>query len=264
MAESMFGMKAFANALETAQTAIDASADDPRTQAEAYGLRGRVFEAQAAANPLLLIDAEAAYRKGVALDADNEDLHYGLGKVLLARGYDDEAIVVLRKFLEIRDLGSRADEVRALIANPRRGREAFVPEFSLVTVDGVRMTPEVLRGKVVLYDFWATWCPPCIEALPAIRKLKERYANSPDFVILSISADEDEGAWRRFTVKNAMTWPQFFDKRLEISQRFAVRGYPTYVLANREGIVTLRVLGDPFHRSKALTDAIDKELAASP
>jgi thioredoxin-like negative regulator of GroEL len=261
MAESMFGMKAWANVLETAQAAIDATAGDPRMQAQAYGLRARVFEVQAATNAVLLVDAEKAYRTALALDSGNEDLHYGLGKVLLARGDDAAAVAELEKFLEIRDLGPTADEVRALIANPRRGRDAFVPEFALVTVNGVRMSPQSLKGKVVLYDFWASWCPPCIEALPAIRRLQERYAANPDLVILSISADEDEGDWRRFTVKNNMTWPQFFDKRHEISMRFAVRGYPTYVLADREGAVKLRVLGDPFNRSKALIDAIDRELA---
>lgn len=260
MADAMLSMKAYPNALETAQAAFDAAPDSPSLQARAHGIRAQVFLAEASSNPSRFVEAEEAFRKALAFDDTNEDLHFGLGTVLIKLGRNDEGVVELKKFLDIRDIGPTADDARAMIADPRRGRQQFVPAFSLVTVGGARISDESLRGKVVLYDFWATWCPPCVDAVPALRKLQEKYKGT-DLVVLSISADEDEGAWRRFTAKNNMTWAQFYDRRREIVGKFRVPGFPTYVLADREGVERMRISGDGFNRSQNLAAAIDVELA---
>jgi thiol-disulfide isomerase/thioredoxin len=89
---------------------------------------------------------------------------------------DEEGIAELKKEIAIRANGTTADESRSLIANPRRAREKYAPDFSLVSTAGEKFTVESLRGKVVLLDFWGTWCAPCVRAVPSLRKLHKEHA----------------------------------------------------------------------------------------
>jgi thiol-disulfide isomerase/thioredoxin len=146
-----------------------------------------------------------------------------------------------------------------LIANPRRAREHFAPEFSFVSSAGERFTLESLRGKVVLLDFWGTSCALCVRAIPSLRKLQKDHAQDA-FVILSISSDKDPAVWRTFIGKNGMVWPQYFDGDHEMSSTFDVSVFPTYVLLDGEGIERLRVKAAGFHEAKALSAAIDQQL----
>jgi len=71
-------------------------------------------------------------------------------------------------------------------------------------VDGRQISMDSLAGKVVLIDFWATWCGPCREALPHIQKIARKFDGQP-LVVLSISLDSDEDKWKTFVAKNQMT-----------------------------------------------------------
>jgi len=84
----------------------------------------------------------------------------------------------------------------------------LAPAFSVSTVDGRQISMDDLQGKVVLLDFWATWCGPCREALPHIRNVAKKFQGQP-LVILSVSLDSDEE--REFIGKNEMNWPQYRD-----------------------------------------------------
>jgi thiol-disulfide isomerase/thioredoxin len=132
-------------------------------------------------------------------------------------------------------------------------------ELSFTAVDGGKVDLADLRGKVVLVDFWATWCPPCIEEAPA---LVEAYGKFKDqgFEIVGISLDQDKGALEKFTAENKMTWPQFFDGKgwdNELAKRFEIQSVPTMWLLDREG-----KLADPNPRDrleKAIQAALDKK-----
>jgi thiol-disulfide isomerase/thioredoxin len=262
MAEAMVGMKAYPNALETASQAIAALSAQPTLLARAHGLRGEVFQLQAETDPSKYPDAEKEFRLGVSFDPENDTLYFGLGLTLLKLNRDDEGIAALKRYLEMSEIGPAADAARAMIANPRRGRERLTPDYTIVMADGARLTPEALRGKVVLYDFWATGCAPCVAAVPSMRNLQKKYAAAP-FAIVSISADTDDYAWRRFTLKEQMVWPQYWDKGRSLAAKFNVTEYPTYVLVDAEGIEQLRVVGEGLHQSRTLSKAIDAKLAVA-
>ena len=263
MALAADGMKVFKNALDAAQSAIALAAGNSRLLARAHKLRGQVYAAMGEPP-----HAEEEYRAALVADPQSNiaDLHYGLALALLAQHRDDEAIVELKKEIEIRPHGTTAEEAQALVANPRRGREKYAPGFSFAAADGQTISLDTLRGKVVLLDFWASWCGPCVRALPSVKKVQKDHAKDA-FVVVGISADRDGRAWRTFTDKNGMSWPQYWDENGKLQRLFDVQAIPTYVLLDAEGIERLRVKGAGFHEARDLSAEIDKQvklLASSP
>ena len=104
------------------------------------------------------------------------------------------------------------------------------------------------RGKVVLLDFWASWCGPCRSALPSLRRLQAVYGGE-DFVVISISEDDDESVWHSFVASHGMTWPQRFDSDSSLQHQFGVNGLPTYVLIGRDGSVLQKFVGEEMAES---------------
>jgi len=82
----------------------------------------------------------------------------------------------------------------------------LAPPFAVTTTDGQRVSMDDLTGKVVLLDFWATWCGPCREALPHMKEIAKKFQGQP-LVVLSVSLDSDEQKWKDFITKkrNDMT-----------------------------------------------------------
>jgi thiol-disulfide isomerase/thioredoxin/Tfp pilus assembly protein PilF len=256
MAQAMQGMKVFKNALDASQSAIDLAQGNARILAPTYRLRGQIFQAMGE-----LRDAETAFRAALTADPESRiaDLHYGLAVVLLAEHRDEEAIAELRKELALRPTGTTADEARALIENPRHGSARSAPAFSFVSSDKQRISLESLRGKIVLLDFWASWCDPCRRALPAVHRVQQSHAKDP-FVIVGISADRDERAWRTFTGQNHMVWPQYWDRDGALQRTFDVEAIPSYVLIDAEGIELRRVSGSGFDSARDLVVEIDRQI----
>jgi thiol-disulfide isomerase/thioredoxin len=104
------------------------------------------------------------------------------------------------------------------------------------------------RDKVVLLDFWASWCGPCRGALPNLKRLQAAYG-SEDFVVISISEDDDESAWRAFVASHQMNWPQRLDSGGSIQHQFGVNALPTYVLVGRDGSVVQKFVGEDLAQS---------------
>jgi len=110
-------------------------------------------------------------------------------------------------------------------------------DLKFTAVDGREIDLATLRGQVVLIDFWATWCPPCVEEAPELVATYEKFKDQ-GFTIVGISLDEDKGALEKFTTENKMTWPQFFDGQgweNEMAKRFKIQTVPTMWLLDREG-----------------------------
>ena len=116
------------------------------------------------------------------------------------------------------------------------------------------------RGKVVLLDFWASWCGPCRRSLPSLKRLQAVYG-SADFIVISISEDDDEDAWRTFVSTNQMNWPQRLDSSGSLQHQFGVNALPTYVLLGRDGAVLQRFVGEAPVES--IVERIGPDLKAS-
>ncbi len=116
------------------------------------------------------------------------------------------------------------------------------------------------HGKVVLLDFWASWCGPCRRSLPSLKRLQAVYG-SADFVLISVSEDDDESAWRSFVSGNQMNWTQRWDSDSTVQSKFGVSALPTYILIGRDGAVVQTFVGEA--RAETIVERIGPDLKAS-
>ena len=143
--------------------------------------------------------------------------------------------------------GNDPNRQRALryISRPELARARMAPPFAIDAIDGQHISMDDLQGKVVLLDFWATWCQPCREALPHIREVAKKFQGQP-LVILSVSLDADEQKWKDFIGKNEMTWPQYRDGGFTgpIAKAFAVNAIPHTFTIDADGVLQDEHIGD--------------------
>jgi thiol-disulfide isomerase/thioredoxin len=116
------------------------------------------------------------------------------------------------------------------------------PDFTLPTVEGRSLSLSSLRGKPVIINFWATWCAPCRDEMPLIQQAAARYASS-GLTVLAIDVQEGEALVQPFVEEFGLTFPVLLDKTGEVVSRYRVRGIPTTVFVDREGIIRSVYLG---------------------
>jgi peroxiredoxin len=128
------------------------------------------------------------------------------------------------------------------------GAAVPAPEAGSVTLGGDRWRLQDQRGKVVLLDFWATWCEPCLASLPRVKEIREKFKNNSDFVLVGVSQDRTKGELESFVRENNLDWLQIFDKAgdHEMARKFGVDGIPATFLIDRKGNIRRAVKGiDP-------------------
>lgn len=130
----------------------------------------------------------------------------------------------------------------ARTASIKVGNEA--PELILPMPNDKELALSSLRGKVVLIDFWASWCAPCRKEMPNVKRAYEKYKNK-GFEIYSVSLDKDRDAWLEAISKDGLTWPQVSDLKFwqsEAVQTYAVQSIPYTVLIDKEGKIIATAL----------------------
>ncbi|HEX6974831.1 MAG TPA: redoxin domain-containing protein [Vicinamibacterales bacterium] len=265
MARAYYGMGAYKNAIDSWTEALKVTNGDAKSEATCHNQRGMALFASTTKADKKVKDAEEDFRAAIALDSSLGVAHFNLGVALMRQSRDDEGAAELKAFIEQYPRLPQAAEARRYIDNPRRTREAFAPDFAIVTFEGERLALEDLQGRVVLLDFWASWCGPCKEAVPGLRRISKKYAERP-FTLISVSLDRAEGDARDYIDKNQMAWHQYFDKNRRVSGAFGVQPIPTYVLLDAEGLIVQRQEGWSPTVDGDLDRQIDKLLkkAAAP
>jgi len=115
------------------------------------------------------------------------------------------------------------------------------PDFAL-TMNKKEMHLSDLRGKVVVVNFWATWCPPCVEETPALNRLQEHIA-SRGGVVLGVSVDEDDAAYRSFLRQQGVIFPTFRDPSKQIPLDYGTSMYPETYVVDRHGKIARKIIG---------------------
>jgi peroxiredoxin len=234
-------MGAYKEALKNIDAALKMTGDKA-VLARLYNEQGLALVTMAGEDHEKLGQAEKAFRQVLELSGGTTNAaRFNLGYTLLRLSRDPEGVALLKEYLEKEPNAESAEEAKALIANPVRARKRLIPDFEFVTLAGDYLTNEDLKGKVVLLDFWGTWCPPCVAAVPGLRDLSKRMAKDP-FVLVSISTDTDKAKLSEFVAKNNMSWPQVWDEQHQFVRKCQVRSFPTYVLVDPEGEI-LHVIG---------------------
>ena len=220
----------------------------PADKAEAHFLAGQVCLAEGSTNnhEKPLREADAEFQAALEIEPKKADCLYADGMALAHLKEDGQATERFQQFLKLAP-SSDVDYTRAqrMAERPELARARMAPNFRLTTLDGSTLTLESLTGKVVLIDFWATWCGPCREALPHVREIARRFSGQP-LVVLSISLDSDEAKWKDFVGKNEMTWMQYRDGGFEggIARLFGVRAIPATFTIDADGVLQDQHVGD--------------------
>lgn len=121
-------------------------------------------------------------------------------------------------------------------------RSQATPAIDAVDLQGQRWTSAQLKGRVVVVNFWATWCGPCKEEMPSLQALHSADGTPP--VVIGINVKEPASTVKRFANAQGLTFPLVLDPHGEITRRWGVRVYPTTVLIGPDGQARWRVVGE--------------------
>jgi len=119
----------------------------------------------------------------------------------------------------------------------------MAPDFTLEYTKGNEVTLSALRGKVVMVNFWATWCPPCKEEMPSMERLNKFMADE-DFVMLAINADDNgREVVPDFLKKNPHDFTVLYDDQGAVKQSYGVYKMPESFIINKDGTIVEKVIG---------------------
>ena len=134
------------------------------------------------------------------------------------------------------------------------------PDFRVTTLDGVPVTLDSLRGKVVLLNFWATWCPPCRVEMPGFQDVHDEYRDR-GFVVLGVSTDRaGRGPVEEFLRERGITYPVAMANGEIVNAYGGARVLPTSFLIDRDGLIRHEVRG--YFSEVALRQAVGRLVGA--
>lgn len=135
-----------------------------------------------------------------------------------------------------------------------------VPDFSMTTFDGQAFSTSDYAGKVIVINFWASWCKPCEQEARELEEAYQSYKPSGDVVFLGLAYVDTEPNSLEYLDKFGITYPNGPDLATKVSQMFRVRGVPETFVIDREGRLAYFKAG-PFSSTREILDVIDGVLA---
>ena len=132
--------------------------------------------------------------------------------------------------------------VSLALRSPVVGVNDKAPDFSVVTDSGRRISRSDFGGRLLVLNFWATWCPPCLEEIPSLEELHKRLSPA-GVVVLGISVDSDAEAYRRFLEQARVSFLTARDPEARIASRYGTFKFPETYLIDRHGRVREKIIG---------------------
>ncbi len=165
-----------------------------------------------------------------------------------AKALLEEAKVDLAENPQAPQIAQFFDQMLGELQKPSVGETM---EVSFTSTQGEEVNLADLKGKVVLVDFWATWCGPCVAKMPSILSTYEQY-KADGFEVVGISLDDDRASLDQFIEQNKIPWPQMFDGKAwdnEFAQKFGISGIPATFLIGKDGkIAATNLMGDELNQ----------------
>jgi thiol-disulfide isomerase/thioredoxin len=255
----------FKDAVVTA-SALEAIAANPTDKSYAETKRGHAlfFEAGDKNKTDLLNASDAAFKAAIADYSKNGAAHYLDGQVLARLNQMDAARQEFKTCLAcVPNTDPSYLRAQHFADDPALSTHKMAPPFTVTALDGSKFNLDAMGGRVVLIDFWATWCGPCNEELPHMKKIAKEFAGQP-LVIISVSWDSDETKWKDFINKNEMTWVQYRDADHHLSNLFGINAIPHYFTIDSDGVLTAEMLGSGSDVEGKLKKLIARAKTASP
>lgn len=137
----------------------------------------------------------------------------------------------------------------------------YAPSFSFSSIDGQEISLEKMQGKYLYVDIWATWCRPCLQQIPAMKELEQKYRDSNiEFVSISVDQDRDKAKWEKMVHEKQMEGIQLFaGKQTSFSQDYQVSSIPRFLIIGKKGELVDNNAPRPMNQ---MTGGINEELVA--
>jgi thiol-disulfide isomerase/thioredoxin len=240
-------LNAYKDTVDIARDIIPTAQSD-KDKAQAHLLLAMALQVQGGKErkQAILNESSSEFKACLDLDPKLTRARFHWGVTLAQLNQDDAARAQFTAFLDQdRNNPSLHERAERFIDRIELARATMAPPFTATTLDGREISMDRLAGKVVLIDFWATWCGPCREALPHIRKIAQKFDGQP-LVVLSISLDSDESKWKDFVEKNGMTWMQVRDGGFNgrVATKFGVNAIPATFSIDADGVLEDQHVGD--------------------
>jgi len=202
----------------------------------------------------------ATFLLGSRLVDQSERMPGAAGKGMAQEG-ETLLVKVEKEFKDIdlngQTLGAQAGEKLYVVRNLAVGK--VVPDVEGTDLDGKKVKLSGYRGKVVVVDIWATWCPPCRDMIPHERELVKKMEGKP-FVLVSISADAKKDTLTEFIKKEPMPWTHWWDGQSgPVTKAFRVQFFPTIYVLDAKGVIRFKGV-----RGEAMDKAVEELLKETP
>jgi len=171
-------------------------------------------------------------------------MYHPIVKQLVKRSLFSTAVVMFL-LLAACDRGSRP---------PRIGQPA--PDFT-VQDSSRKVSLASLRGKIVVLNFWATWCPPCVEEMPSLVEMQSRMKDR-GVTVLAVSLDKDESAYTKFIAENRINLLTVRDAQEKSNSLYGTYKYPETYIIDRQGVVRRKFIGPVDWRDPEILDYLEK------
>ena len=212
-----------------------------------------------------LIDGEGTIRKtnlrGHALEHAVEDLvKENLAKP--AKTDEDSSqsqSIPATKILKQETTSQKDESIKPSRTNPSEWVGKPAPDFQVTNLKGEELSLKDFRGQVVLLDFWATWCGPCIAEMPKVKRTYEAYKDQ-NFQIIGISLDRSKQPLEKYIEKEGLGWIHYWDESRQLRTLYGVWGIPSAFLIDSEGIIRKASLGG-FDVESAVAELVEENLA---
>ncbi len=256
IAQTYSKLGAHKNVLQTCDKLIRLSGDNLLYRAKAWELLGTTLLASATAvperpDPALLTQAVEAFHEFLKIKPEQSMAHYNLGVALAWINRFGEAVGEFQTYLKNANDRETARKARIFQDNPRLATTDLSPYFSYLSSDGDYKTSDELRGKVLLLNFWSGRNTACLDAIPYLSKLADKFKNDP-FILIGVNPFDAESKWREYLDKFKMDWPQTLETNQKLVQAFKITNVPAYILIDHEGAIRFR--------SMATTNQLEEQI----